>query len=246
MEFVTVADSKFAVKRFQQQFPGKGQDSWSIGRHSVAVTDGATPLASDWPQDISQFARRAAELLVGFADSKDKPNEEYLWQQTVRSLTKEFGSAGYKRSAGAAVVREYQGKLRISSVGDVASYIETRDKNFRIMNDELPQLDESARQSSNFQEAVRINRSRANTKNGYVILSDVESIGQRSLVFDIEAEKIERLWIMTDGCWNVLPQSAELVFPFLNDLGKARDIESLWSDFVFGDDATLIDLVRVG
>jgi len=245
MEFVTVADTKFAVEHFQRQFPCKGHDSWSVGRHSVAVTDGATPLDVNWPQDVSEFSKLAAELLVRFADSHNNPNEEFFWKQTVRLLTKNFGSAGYQRSAGAAVVREFQGKLRVSSVGDVASYIETCDTSFRIMNDELPQLDELARQSPNFHESLRINRSLANTKAGYVILADDDSIGKRSLVFDIDAEKVDRLWIMTDGCWRVLPQSTELAFLLLNKLKKTGDIEKLFSTFTLVDDATLIELVRV-
>ena len=191
-------------------FPGKNQDGWCVGETSAAVTDGATPLADDWPQDVGDFARRAAELLVFIAGVPVEEVSPLLWKRVVNLLAQEYPPAGHKRTAGAAVVAGRGSDIVFSSVGDVQVLLQSEKGVTRLMGPKLPELDAKAQASEDPWSMFHVHRALANTDAGYPIVGDDPTIGKRAEHMLVSAHSVERFWIMSDGLWRNLPDTPQL------------------------------------
>lgn len=189
--------------------PGKGHDAWAVGVNSAAVVDGATPLSSDWPQDLRAFAKRAAEALITQSEVGANRQSPNVWADVIRTLAYEFPPAGYKRTAGAAVVRSLGDLISFSTLGDVMCLIQTDAGSIRLLDPTLPMLDDLALTCVDRASALYQHRQMANSPNGYAVLGDNLAASERALNVDFEAHTLKQFWLMTDGIWRQLPDDPE-------------------------------------
>lgn len=240
MRSLVLGAQDWQVHIFDQPFPGKGQDAWALGKLSACLVDGATPLAEDWPQDIGDFARLAAQTMVRQSDSTERDICE-VWAGTIRHLSDNFAPVGFKRTAGAAVVRSVGRDVTFSGLGDVMCLVQTVDGSVTVLDPTLPALDRAASLRGNTSEVLIANRRLANDTDGYPIVGDDPSVGSKAVTRVFAVDSLIRFWLMTDGVWRNLPGNADeaiaqLVLPegssrcnFLRDLD---------------DDATMLAFTR--
>lgn len=205
---VFVGERDWHVSVLDQPLPGKGQDAWAVGATSACLVDGATPLAEDWPQDVAEFAQAAALTMVRQSDVPAYDISQ-AWANTIRQLNGRFAPAGFKRTAGAAVVRSAGGAVTFSGLGDVMCLVQTVDGPVSILDPTLPALDRAAAEQGVTTQALMVNRRRANQPDGYPVVGDDPAAGERAVTRVFAADSLLRFWLLTDGIWRTLPEEPE-------------------------------------
>lgn len=205
-ERVDIARRIWSVDSLQIPFRGKDQDGMAVGKGSVAVVDGATPLDPSWPQDVGLFAREAARCLVEAADTCAPGGDgRDIWSRTVKALAEHFPPQGHRRTASAGIVFGRGELLCVSSLGDVCTLVQTSTGPVRVIDNRLVLLDQEAAQESDVHTRLVANRALANHPNGYPILGDDPTVGAVAQTVEIEATDVRNVWIMSDGFWRNLP-----------------------------------------
>lgn len=205
-ERVDIARRIWSVDSLQIPFHGKDQDGMAVGKCSVAVVDGATPLDPSWPQDVGLFAREAARCLVDFADTcAPGTDSRGIWARTVEALVERFPPQGHRRTASAGIVFGRGELLYVSSLGDVCTLVQTSTGAVRVIDNRLVLLDQGAAQESDVHTRLVANRALANHPNGYPILGDDPNVGAVAQTEEFEASEVRNVWIMSDGFWRNLP-----------------------------------------
>lgn len=236
MQLVELGGHAWSVEAHYTPMRGKDQDAYCVGANSAAVVDGATPLADDWPQDIAVFAQRTADLLVEESEADIHADDTAVWMRVVRRLALDFEPAGYRRTAGAALVRGWGSRIHFSTVGDVTCLIAARGESILIIDNRLPRLDEEADISPNREAALRENRRLANQPGGYPVVGDDAMVGLRATSRVLLPSLVDCFWLMTDGWWRTLPSNpAEAVSHLLS---YESALEHPLPEF--NDDATLL------
>lgn len=228
-------DNRWEVVVVDVPFSGKDHDAWAASSSSVAVVDGATPLASDWPQDLKQFATSIARQLTR---ETDVPMTQ-VWREAIVSLRERFEPAGYRRSAGAALVRDEGGRVELGVLGDIRCLVTVNHTVYELIDHRLSELDNRAKAIGTMQVLME-NRATANTPDGYPIFADDPTASDRLTYASFDRGSVSSIALMSDGAWRVLPSSPEEALSLLAKLGPAKAIED--SKVPLTDDATIVYL----
>lgn len=250
---VSLGARAWSVEIVSQPLDSKGHDAFAVGARSVAIADGATPLQSDWPQDVDRFAARICSLLVDEADKTEPHRIRFrysdeiikIWSSVITLLRDEFTPAGHKRTAGAAVVLDSEDGLLVSVLGDVSCFVVTPSKVVEVTQMDLAELDEAALHSGDPLATFVENRSLANKAEGYPVVGDSLEAAARATTTFFLSQEVVGVVLITDGfrsCFGAADalEPAELLHsPLFRMLGTSVASSGLV------DDATAIRLTPV-
>jgi hypothetical protein len=176
---------------------GKNQDAWHIGRDSVVVVDGATPLGEDWPQDVGDFARRIAPTLTKFADDSNLETEE-VWHKAIEEIGQLFSPEGFRRSAGAILLRKVENKLEFSALGDLYAMARSNSEFHFFHNNQIVELDQAAKKKGGLSSLIE-NRMKLNTVEGYWIFGDNPTAATHITRDAFPSEGCSEIFLSSDG-----------------------------------------------
>ncbi|WP_205683902.1 hypothetical protein [Cryobacterium aureum] len=220
---------------------GKNHDAWQVAAAEACVVDGATPLGDDWPQDLKAFAQAIAGALT--TPKTDADSE--VWSGAITALRDRFEPAGYRRSAGAALVRMRGDQLVFSTIGDVMCLVQTVDATVRVFDDRLVALD---RQSSDVgtRAALIENRARLNQPGGYPIFADDPAAGAEITSLSVTADSVRAFALLSDGAWHHLDDNPVAALDALcaTPLPGAFQRQVERSGLPLSDDATIVLFTR--
>lgn len=217
---------------------GKDHDAWSVAEHAACVVDGATPLEADWPNDLKPFSRAIAAALVG---ARAGGPVQGIWEDAIVALRAQFSPAGYRRSAGAALVRATGTKLEFSTMGDVMCLVATDESTLLVLDPTLIELDRQA-EFAGTRQALIDNRRKANMPDGYAVFSDDPRASDKLTTLTVDASRVRAFALLSDGAWRHLDPNPAVALESLchGNLREAFHGQVKRSGRALADDATII------
>jgi len=217
---------------------GKNHDAWSVAEHAACVVDGATPLAADWPNDLKSFSRAIAAALVG---GRTGGSVRGVWEDAIGALRGQFSPEGYRRSAGAALVRETGMQLEFSTLGDVTCLVATDESTLQVLDPRLIELDRQAERAGTRQ-ALIDNRRKANMPDGYPVFADDPRASDQLTTLTVDASRVRAFALLSDGAWRHLDPNPAVALDSLchGNLDEAFHDQVKRSGRALADDATII------
>lgn len=235
--------STWQVATVDVPLAGKNHDAWQVSNAAACVVDGATPLGAEWPQDLKAFAQAIAASLSQASATR---GDSDVWRESIRSLRNQFEPAGYRRSAGAALVRMRGDQLVFSTLGDVMCLVQTTDTTVRVFDDRLVALDRQSGELGTRAALVK-NRARLNQPGGYPIFADDPAAGDAITSLSVAEPSVRAFALLSDGAWRHLDENPAAA---LNDLCATSLPEAFHGEVErsgepLADDATIVLFTRL-
>lgn len=195
--------------------PGKNHDGWAYKNSSAVVSDGATPLDKTWGDDLLFWVTTLSGLMC--ENSKDaNVSLTEAWSEAVQFNNTLFQPKGIHRTMGSAHLRFSEQKIDGLIIGDVKVLTHNSDGTYtEFFDNRLDILEQKADALINKgviePAAARWhNRMKANTVDGYHVLSDDPTIGFKALPVMLDKDALNSIIIATDGFWRLFdtPQEA--------------------------------------
>lgn len=185
----------------------KGHDRYFAGSHLMAVVDGATPLRSEWPQNVGEFASTVVECL------KDSCYDEAIemaeaWRLAIRCVRQKFGDIQPYLSAGVALARVRRGVVELSVVGDCGIVIKVASGEVIQVHDiKLSEMDAAAKSTgtaATIAASLLRNRMRMNSPSGYWIFSTDDKVADHIRVVRLKIQDVRDLLLYSDGLYRLV------------------------------------------
>lgn len=242
-EKISIFDSTWDISILNKPAPNKNQDAYAIGKNSIIAVDGATPLDTDWPSDIGDYARDIANTFVRFADNSTLSTKQ-VWRNSFQEINAKYPKSSYKRSAGVMLARRLENRIEFSSLGDLYGCIKFSDSYKFFHNDRISKLDESI-DADSVKNQLIVNRMKQNRPDGYWIFSDSDEALNHLDYFESEIDKCVSFLISTDGYFRDKNKDAKKIIDDIEASGfKMPKFSGNRSVIDAPDDVTIIYALR--
>jgi hypothetical protein len=226
---------------------GKEHDGWSLRKNNAVVSDGATPLSTEWGGDLYYWVNTLTALFAENAKDMTKTLVD-VWKDSITFVNNVFHPIGYKRTMGTSHFRLNKSTIETLTVGDTKIIFEMTDGNFvEAFDNRLTTweqradalIDEGLLTGSM---AAWHNRLKVNQIDGYYVVSDEPEVGSQAVKYSVEASKVKSVIICTDGFWRIFEGEYESMFKKVNSSNPASLRVTMMEFGVVSDDLTFIRL----
>jgi hypothetical protein len=219
----------------RSDMPAKGHDRSVVQPGFLGVADGATPLESDWPANVGEFARVALTSLARFsADAKTGIRD--VWQRAIAATSEKFELTGPRLSSGIAMARLVDGDLEFALIGDCEIVVElVSGEILRLFDGRLRTLDAiAAGKPDSEQEYQQLLATRAsmNSAGGYWIFAGDTDAADHTVNERLPASEVAAFLLYTDGFYRLVEPygvagSAEDLLTMVRERGLAAMVSLL-------------------
>lgn len=189
-------------------YPGKNHDGWAYKNGNAVVSDGATPLLKEWPDDLHAWVNTLSNLMCEYSVDR-QTNILDAWAAAVSFNNNLFTPEGFKRTMGAGHVRLNVETIECAVLGDVKIFVQhTNSDCGELFDERLSRLEEIGdalidNGTITPEEAAWRNRMKVNTPEGYYVLSDDPTVASKALTLNLDKEGVKSVLIATDGFWRL-------------------------------------------
>jgi hypothetical protein len=195
---VHLAGQRFTVTSLTWDAPGKGHDRLLVVDEFVGVSDGATPLTVG-AADPGSFAAAALSALRASAAGSDLQADQ-MWRQAIVDARLPSVDPGRHPSCSVVAVRGRGRTLEFGRLGDCTALITLTDGRIvRLLDSVIAGLDARALRSPWPARALRRNRARANTADGYWIFAADEAAAAHVETTTFSSEDVAGFALFSDG-----------------------------------------------
>jgi hypothetical protein len=226
---------------------GKEHDGWSLRKDNAVVSDGATPLSSEWGSDLYYWVNTLSAFFAENAKDLNKSLIE-VWSESIKFVNTIFPPLGYKRTMGTSHLRFNGNMIETLTVGDTKIIFEKTDGTFlEIFDKRLTKweqradalIDEGLLTGSM---AAWHNRMKVNQLDGYYVVSDEPEVGLQGIQYSVDASKVKSVIICTDGFWRLFEGEHEKMFAKVTS-SNPETLQNRMSEIgIISDDLTFIRL----
>ncbi len=212
------------VKAMTRAGSAYNEDKFSFGDDWFLMLDGATSLSGGLISEYKTNAVWLVEKITQFVENniKNYAATADLLKQMETFLEKEFYKLGVDFSieieptSSMTLVRDLDGYIEVTSIGDISTVICFKNKKLELVNDtRVKELDKQAHDEmvaiadaenisirearAHITDVLLENRSMRNQPDGYCVVSVFDNMFESRLTNVYEKSEIEKIFVFTDG-----------------------------------------------